>query len=232
MSGADGFCIKKSGAWARLAKFTQFAPEHRYFSPPYFDRRPAGPYHARAMGNPLRVRRPITELAAKGQAFEIAEKIGSFERLAGIVEADLAALDPDKIPEAWRESMVTGRLAFGFADAQQQVVALVGEVAVTVDAVCQRCLEPFRLTLECELRLLPTTEQEGVSAGADFELWELDDELVCPAEIVEEVLIMAMPLSAMHDAAEACREFESGGDESEQMTRPFAALKARLDQNK
>ena len=184
------------------------------------------------MGNPLRVRRPIAELAAKGQVFEIAEKIGSFERLAGIVEADLAALDPDKIPQGWRESMVTGRLEFGFADAQQQVVTLVGEVAVTIDAVCQRCLEPFRLALKSELRLLPTKEQEGASAGADFELWELDDERVCPAEIVEEVLIMAMPLSAMHDTAEACREFDSGGDEPEQMTRPFAALKAQLDQDK
>jgi len=183
------------------------------------------------MGNPLRVRRPIAELAAKGQVIEIAEKIGNFERLAGIVEADLGALDSDKIPPDWRESLVTGRLEFGFADAQQQVASLVGEVAVTVDAVCQRCLEPFRLPLASELRLLPTAEEQGASTGAGFELWELDDDRVCPADIVEEALIMAMPLSAMHDTAVACREYEPAGGEAERTVRPFAALKNRMDQD-
>jgi uncharacterized metal-binding protein YceD (DUF177 family) len=184
------------------------------------------------MGNPLRVRRPIAELAAKGQVIEIAEKIGNFERLAGIVETDLATLEPDKIPADWRESPVTGRLQFGFADAQQRVPSLVGEVTVTVDAVCQRCLEPFRLRLAVGLRLLPTTVEQGVSAGVDFELWELDDETVCPAEIVEEVLIMAMPLSAMHDSAAACGGYEPAGEPPEQTTRPFAELRAQLDQDK
>ena len=183
------------------------------------------------MGNPLRVRRPLGELAARGQVIEIAEKIGSFERLAGIVEADLATLDPDKIPQDWRDARVTGQLEFGFADAREQVVSLVGDVALTVDVVCQRCLEPFRLALHSELRLLPTTGEQGVSAAADMEPWELDDERVCPAEIVEEVLIMALPLSAMHDNAAACREFEATGDEAGQTTRPFAALKARLEED-
>ena len=184
------------------------------------------------MGNPLRVRRPVAELAAKGQVIEIADKISSFKRLAGIVEADLATLDPDKIPGHWRDSLVTGQLVFGFADAQKQVASLEGEVAVTVDAVCQRCLEPFRLMLSAELRLLLTTAGQGVTAGADFEIWELDEDRLCPAEIVEEALIMAMPLSAMHEAAEACGGYEPADEQVEQTTRPFAALKERLDQEK
>jgi uncharacterized metal-binding protein YceD (DUF177 family) len=221
----------KSGAWAQKPEFTEFVPEHRHFSRTIFDRRGAGPYHARAMGNPLRVRRPIAELAAKGQVIEIADKIGNFERLAGIVEADLATLDPDKVPRDWRDAAVTGHLEFGFADAQQQVPSLVGDVTVTVDAVCQRCLEPFRLPLTAELRLLPTTASQGLSEGAGFEPWELDDDRVCPADIVEEVLLMAMPLSAMHDTAVACREYEPAGGEVERTVRPFAALKDRMDQD-
>ena len=184
------------------------------------------------MGNPLRVRRPVAELAAKGQVIEIADKIGSFEQLAGIVEADLATLDPDKIPRDWRDSVVTGRLEFGFADAQMRLPSLEGEVGVTLDAVCQRCLEPFRLTLSAELRLLPTTVEQGPAGGDDFELWELDDDTVCPAEIVEEALIMAMPLSAMHDAAEACGGYEPADEQAEQTTRPFAALREQLEQDK
>jgi len=79
------------------------------------------------MGNPLRVRRPVAELAAKGQIIEIAEKIGSFKRLARIVEADLATLDPDKIPDGWRDSVVTGRLVCFFAGSQTQGASLEGE---------------------------------------------------------------------------------------------------------
>jgi uncharacterized metal-binding protein YceD (DUF177 family) len=184
------------------------------------------------MGNPLRVRRPLAELAAKGQVFEIADKISGFTRLAGIVETDLATLDPDKIPGGWRDSLVTGRLAFGFADAQMQVATIEGEVAVTIDAVCQRCLEPFRYALSSELRLLPTTAGQGVTAGTDFELWELDDASICPAEVIEEVLIMAMPLSVMHDDAEACGGYEPADEQVEQTTKPFAELRAQLDQDK
>ena len=184
------------------------------------------------MGNLLRVRRPVAELAARGQVIEIADKIVNFKRLAGIVEADLATLDPDKIPDHWRDALVTGRLEFGFADAQMQVASLEGEVAVTLDAVCQRCLEPFRYTLSVDLRLLPTTDGQGVSAGADFELWELDDEMICPADIVEEVLIMAMPLSAMHDTAAACGGYEPADEQLEQTTRLFAKLRTQLEQDK
>jgi uncharacterized metal-binding protein YceD (DUF177 family) len=183
------------------------------------------------MGNPLRDRRPLAELAGQCQVIEIAGKVGDFDRLAGIVEADLATLDPDKLPRGWRDSAVTGRLAFGFLDARQQVAALEGEVVAAVDAVCQRCLEPFRLDLRSELRLLPVVSGEGVGAGDAFDVWELDDDTVCPADIVEEALIMAMPFSARHDSAKACREFETTASEAARTVRPFAALKEQLDED-
>ena len=214
-----------------IAQFTQFDGADRHFFGLRFDSGAPGPYHARAMGNPLRDRRPLAELADIGQVIEITEKIGDFERLAGIVEADLAALDPDKLPRGWRDSVVTGRLAFGFLDAQRQVVVLEGEVAVAVDMVCQRCLGPFQLDLRCELKLLPVKYRDSTCADGVFDVWELDDDIVCPADIVEEALIMAMPLSAMHDSAEACREFEVAASDTARTIRPFATLKAQLDEN-
>ena len=90
------------------------------------------------MGNPLRDRRTPQELAASGQLIEIAEKIGNFGELSRIVGADLETLDPDKLPPDWRDADVVGQLRFGFADAQGRLPALEGEVAVRIDAVCQR----------------------------------------------------------------------------------------------
>jgi uncharacterized metal-binding protein YceD (DUF177 family) len=183
------------------------------------------------MGNPLRDRRPLAELAEQGQVIEITEKVGDFEQLAGIVAADLAVLDPDKLPHGWRDSAVTGRLAFGYMDAQQQVAVLEGRVAATVDAVCQRCLEPFPLALESELHLRPVTSGDKVPADDGFDVWELDDDRVCPADIVEEALIMAMPLAAMHESAEGCITLDTAENDVPQTTRPFAKLKAQLDED-
>ena len=200
-----------------------------------FDLSGSGPYHARAMSNPLRDRRPVTELAAVGQVIEFAEQISAFKGLAAILEADLAALDPDRIPPAWRESCVGGALQFGFADADGRVPKLTGSADATVAAVCQRCLEPFELKqcIDPELLLLGA---DAVAEGfEDIEVWELDEHAVRPQDIVEELLIMAMPLSAMHDNVTECKALLSAGssadEDIEELVNPFAGLRSHMKQN-
>ena len=181
------------------------------------------------MGNPLRDRRTPSELAASGQVIEFKEKIGDFERLAAVVEADLAALDPAKLPADWRDSPVSGRLAFGYVDAQNRLPALEGRAEVTFDAVCQRCLAPFRWSLDVPLRLLFGTETDGGAVAVEYELWELPEATMRPIDIVDESLVMAMPLAAMHVNDPACGAADDTVDESAEKIRPFAALKAQMD---
>jgi uncharacterized metal-binding protein YceD (DUF177 family) len=180
------------------------------------------------MGNPLRDRRRPQELADSRQVIEISNKIGDFTELAGIVRKDLEALGPVTLPRDWREARVVGRLEFGFADAQRQLPAATGRVAVTIDAVCQRCLEVMQLPLDVELRLV----FGGVTAGADtadgYEVWELDEERLRPLDLVDEVLVMAMPISVRHAGDDKCRsagEYAGAGE----TTRPFANLKSQMD---
>jgi len=82
------------------------------------------------MGNPLQDRRTPQDFAASGQVIEFSEKLGNFERLAEIVEADLGALEPDRIPRDWRDSPIDGQLSFGFIDAQGGVALVVRRRAV------------------------------------------------------------------------------------------------------
>ena len=180
------------------------------------------------MGNPLRDRRTASEWAAVGQVIEIAEKLESFEQLASIVEADLAALEADRIPPDWRDSIVAGRLEFGFADAQGSLPAVDCELSVTVDAVCQRCLEAFRLALETGAKLLLLELDETADGYDEYEVWELEETTVRPKDIVEELLIMAMPFAAMHVDSAACKALSAEADDKEEMTRPFAALRAQM----
>ena len=183
------------------------------------------------MANPLRDRRPAAEWASVRQVIEIAEKIDSFKGLTKVVEADLAALDTDKLPSDWRDSVVSGELQFDFLDTEQRVPAVTGSATAEVSAVCQRCLEPFRLTLVVDARLLLLEQQETVDGYEEFEVWELEENELRPQDLLEELLIMALPFSAMHDNMAACKAFSTEDDGAEELTRPFAALRSRMERN-
>jgi uncharacterized protein len=185
------------------------------------------------MGNPLRDRRTAAEWAAVAQVIDFNDKIGDFEQLSAIVEADLAALDAAKIPADWRESVVSGRIKFGFADAQRRLPVASCRVAVNVDVVCQRCLEAFELPLEVEAELLLLELDQEVDGYEEYEVWELEEPLLRPLDIVEELLIMALPFSAMHTESAACRALPAAEpDGIEDMTTPFAALREQMEEDK
>ena len=189
------------------------------------------------MGNPLRDRRTPSELAASGQIIEFQCKIRDLTQLAAIVAADLATLDSGMAPYGWADAEVSGRLAFGYADAQSglqpqgQWPALEGEVTATIDAVCQRCLEPLRLPLRAELRLLFASDTGTPTGDEEFDVWELEEDTLRPLDLVEEVLIMALPLAARHVDDAACRATDGPDEEPGEMTRPFAGLKAQMEQD-
>ena len=183
------------------------------------------------MSNPLRIRRTAAEWAAAGQVIEIKDKLSDFEQLAAIVEADLAALEPGQVPEHWYNTAVTGTIGFAYADAQGTLPVAECGVAVEVDAVCQRCLLPFRLPLLAEAKLLLLGIEQSVDGYDDYEVWELLDDMLRPQDIVEELLIMAMPFAAMHSDSAACKALSSKEGGSEEMTRPFAALREQMTQD-
>ena len=184
------------------------------------------------MGNPLRERRTAADLAAGAQVIEIANKISDFEQLSAIVDADLAALNADRMPTGWRDSAVEGSLEFGFADAQQLLPKVSCRVGVTVDAVCQRCLEAFRLPLEVEADLLLLEFEQDADGFDELEVWELEDTLLRPQDIVEEMLVMALPFSAMHVDSGSCKALSPEAEESaEKITTPFAALRDQMAQD-
>ena len=182
------------------------------------------------MCNLLRDRRTPAELAASGQVIEITEKIGDLERLAEIVRCDLETLNPDKLPLNWRESPVAGQLSFGFADAQDGSPAVTGQVCVTIHAVCQRCLGVVELPLAAELRLVLRDDAADVADGDHYETWELDEDTLRPLDLLEEALIMAMPLAAMHVDDAVCKQPAAIAEAAIETTQPFAMLKSQMKQ--
>lgn len=75
----------------------------------------------------------------------------------------------------------------------------------TVELVCQRCLEPFRHELaETANVVLADAAAVPASVPAGFEPFELEEGRLQPAELVEEELIVAIPLVPKHERIEDC----------------------------
>lgn len=189
------------------------------------------------MGLPLRDRESPKALAEARQSFDFEVTLQDFSRLREIVAADLGKLDEADRPEGWHFRPVRGRLSFGFADLGETLPVVSGRVGTTLDVVCQRCLQPF------ELPLSVTLDYALVAASADandanatevdgYEVWELVEDRLQLADLVEEALVMALPMSAAHATPAECGPLAKHViDESspeKRTTRPFAGLKAEL----
>ncbi|MDX1404311.1 MAG: YceD family protein [Woeseiaceae bacterium] len=182
------------------------------------------------MSNPLRDLARPEELAERCQAFDCKGKISDFPRLVEIVEADLAAHAGNDPPRAWRRAPVAIRLGFGWADSRRDVPALEAEISTEIAAVCQRCLETFSLPLSSTLRVLLLKSAMSASPTGEFDIWELEDEVFRPADIVEEALIMALPLSAKHQSRAQCGPLaDTVSDENRETVRPFVNLRSLMD---
>jgi uncharacterized protein len=108
---------------------------------------------------------------------------------------------------------------------------IVGNVSTDVSVVCQRCLQPMILHVEDKIDLvLVTTDAQSKALPDRYDPWFCgEDEFLSPADIIEEQLILAMPIVSMH---ERCVDVNKTQDlsiqnqiESESARKnPFAAL--------
>ena len=184
------------------------------------------------MANPLLDRVLPAELAERAQVIDIKGKVGDFERLTSIIERDLGALESDQSPRAWRDAEVSVSLEFRWLDARRALPAARGHVSAEIATVCQRCLEGFRLAVAAPVNaIFVRPGGEATADGApDAETWELDDDMLSLAELVEESLVMALPLAPLHASADDCGPLAgsipaTGPD----VVRPFADLKAQME---
>lgn len=168
-------------------------------------------------------------LASSGQVIEFSAEIRSFPRLREALERELVGLEAARAPDNWGARAVVGTLEFAFADAQSREVTTKLDATVSVPLVCQRCLEPFDETLEVRSRLLFVDDENG-QGEQGREAWELEGDLLRPIDLVDELLVMAMPFAAKHpDVADCGVVVEEAADsESRDTVRPFAGLRAQM----
>jgi len=180
------------------------------------------------MANPLFARILPKEAAARGQLVEYKGKVSEFDRLMEIVEADIAAISENSQLQNWRDASVDIRLEFAWADGMQGIPAIDGRASAQLPAVCQRCLKAFELSLDTSVNMLVVTAAESADVKR-HEVWELEDEALRLIDVVEEALVMAMPLAPTHATGESCIALTIENTESGSETaRPFADLRSQM----
>ncbi len=111
---------------------------------------------------------------------------------------------------------------------------ITGHVAGQVEQQCQRCLEPVAGELDVDLRLAVVVPGDEELVPADFEPWQADAADVTLGELIEDELLLALPMVARH-ADDRCGELAArltgGRDqaddaEADERDNPFAVLRA------
>jgi uncharacterized protein len=143
--------------------------------------------------------------------FELAWPVSSFERLAGAIGN--------------KQGEVRARLKFG---TRAGTPCLDGCVQADLELRCERCLDPVKQHIESNFRFgLITTEDEADLLPKEFEPLLATDSELSLLELVEDELLLSLPIVARHD--EDCSEIllkHKDNDEVQHDTyRPFAALK-------
>jgi len=187
------------------------------------------------MSNPLFDTVLPEKLAKRGQRIDFKSKISDFERLVEIIATDLAGIAAASRPRNWQAGQVEIRLEFARVGSGKGIPAVNGRVLARVPAICQRCLEAFDLALDAPLRLLLLEADEETGEIPDFagyEVWEMESDNIRPIDIVEESLVMAMPLAPVHATMKDCgARFEINEEDEAEQVRPFADLKSQMERS-
>ncbi len=97
-----------------------------------------------------------------------------------------------------------------FGQGEDQKNRVTGSTSACFDVICQRCLEPMSLHLDCEINILLIDDR-----GDEF---ENGDGIVCKgkmpvAELIEDDLLLVMPMFPKHRAGDCTRDYETSGEQ-------------------
>jgi uncharacterized protein len=115
--------------------------------------------------------------------------------------------------------------------ADQALRRIRGHISARVRVACQRCLEPMTLMLEAEPSLLIVKAEERQELLAQDTELVVAGKAVSLSELVEDELLLAMPMIPMHELSE-CPASASLQAQQRSQASPFAVLDKLKDKGK
>lgn len=122
-------------------------------------------------------------------------------------------------------------LHFQLNDAKQRLI--LGSIKARLNVICQRCLKALAIELTDDIKLVLVKDEEAVKQlEAELDPWICQDHKLDLANLVEEQLILCMPIVSYHESGECVsrKSYVSGERgtvlETTSADNPFAILKS------
>ena len=115
---------------------------------------------------------------------------------------------------------------FEFTRNEFGTMMLIGQLRAGLELQCQRCLKPLTVEIEQDIELMIDAGVEVVR-GSSLDAIDSDEGYVDIFEVVEDELILALPLVALHEDT-ACNEHwpaADAKDDAGEKDNPFAVLR-------
>jgi len=126
------------------------------------------------------------------------------------------------------EGDVEGEMTFG---RRAKVRYVTGTISGVLALTCQRWMQPMDLALKTEFKLaMVQTEEQAERLPEEFEPLLVDEDKMSVPQMLEEELLLAIPLVAMHDTD--CSDFileqkqwQAENESVQEKKNPFSVLK-------
>jgi uncharacterized protein len=111
-----------------------------------------------------------------------------------------------------------------FAMDTDNLCVITGKLQGEVTFCCQRCLQTYTQAIDDEFVVSPVAnDSEAKLLPSMYEPVVIQDGALYVVDLVEDELILALPIVAMHDAA-ICKPTNSNMQDTEQNLNPFQVL--------
>jgi uncharacterized protein len=121
------------------------------------------------------------------------------------LEGELEVADLPRLAALLHSTAGSVRASLHFRQRGVGAVAATLSFDTTVELLCQRCLEPFAQPIEERVEVMlvePGTSSASIPDG--HEPVELDNDRLLPARLIEDELIVSIPLVPKHARIEDC----------------------------
>ena len=114
-------------------------------------------------------------------------------------------------------------LNFEFVRNEYEISMLAGQLETSLELECQRCLRGLEWPVTIDFNLMIDASDELVRDSSVDTLYS-DDGFIDIVEVVEDELILAIPLVAMHDDTACNENWQVSESETAIKDNPFAVL--------
>jgi uncharacterized protein len=146
-----------------------------------------------------------------------------------LFQGEVTLAEMPRLVEALQDDDGKVSVSLEFGTDEEGIRFMRGQVQAEVTLICQRCLEPMRHQVDNDFALgLVRSETEAEELPSHYEPLLLDGKPLFLRDVIEDEMLLALPIVPRHPAQECEAQLESGETEAEQdggeRDNPFASL--------